>query len=607
MAGHTPWWREAVVYQVYPRSFADSDGDGVGDLEGIRARLDHLRRLGVDAVWLSPIYRSPMRDFGYDVADHTDVDPVFGDLAAFDRLLTDAHAAGIRVILDFVPNHTSDEHPWFREARSSRTNPRRDWYVWRDDTGGGPPNNWRAAFGGGAWTLEEATRAWYLHLFLPGQPDLDWSNPAVESAMHDVLRFWLDRGVDGFRADVVHCIGKDPQLPDAPDPSVHLSAVNDQPATHGLLRGIRRVLDAAGGDRMMVGEVNLRDTARIATYRGDGDELHLVFDFRSVDAGWDPAAWRSLVADAEAALPHPGGWPTWVLSNHDVTRHRTRLGTDARARAAAVLLLTLRGTPFLYQGEELGLEQGVIPEGRRRDPGGRDGCRCPIPWTRGAGHGWPEPAWLPPPPDAAAHSAEAQWEDPGSILHLYREVIAARRASPALRGGSLRLLEAPDGVLAYERRAGADVRRVLVNQGGGPVEDAVPPGWRVQVASDRGPAADGALGRDAALLLRPALPRRARSDAQALPPPSHGVPAVPVAPQLHVHAAVVAGPQVLRAEQVHQLHRVAPVAGGQRHPARGVRQVVDRDERVARPVGAVGEDVGLRAGQDGVRSVADLR
>ena len=334
------WWQESVVYQIYPRSFADASGDGVGDLEGLRGRLGHLRSLGADALWLSPIYRSPMADFGYDVADYCDVDPLFGDLATFDALLADAHARDIRVLLDWVPNHTSDQHPWFVESRASRDSPKRDWYRWHDGTPDRPPNNWPAAFGGGpAWTWDEATEQWYLHTFLPQQPDLNWDNPEVVEAMHDVLRFWLDRGVDGFRADVVHLIGKDPALPDIPETDIvgsHLDVVgtHDYQGTHALLRGIRAVLDEYGGDRMIVGEVNLTRTELIAPYLGDSDELHLAFDFESLTVPWEAGAWRARIAHVEEVMGER--WPTWVFSNHDQPRMRTRLGgSEARARAAA--------------------------------------------------------------------------------------------------------------------------------------------------------------------------------------------------------------------------------------------------------------------------------
>ncbi|MGZ4278085.1 MAG: alpha-amylase family glycosyl hydrolase [Solirubrobacteraceae bacterium] len=478
------WWREAVVLQIYPRSFADASGDGVGDLEGVRSKLDHLQWMGVDALWLSPIFRSPMADFGYDVADYRDIDPLFGDLGAFDRLLADAHTRGIRVLLDWVPNHTSDQHPWFLEARASRDSPKRDWYRWRDGTDGGvtPPNNWKAAFADEpAWTWDEATQQFYLHTFLPQQPDLNWDNPEVVEAMHDVLRFWMERGVDGFRADVVHLIGKDPALPD--DASGDLVAHHDHDGTHALLRGIRGVIEEHP-DRMIVGEVNLTRTDLIVKYLGDGDELHIAFDFASLHLPWEAGAWRERIAHVEEVMGER--WPTWVFSNHDQPRVRTRLeGDEDRARAAAVLLLTLRGTPFMYAGEELGLEDAVVPPDRVVDPGGRDGCRAPIPWTANHGHGWPAEPWLPWPPEAAARSAETLRAEPGSILHLYRELLAARRASDALRRGTLRLLpDADDGVLGFERESGGDVRRVLVGFAGGAPE--APEGWEIEVAG--GPA-----------------------------------------------------------------------------------------------------------------------
>ena len=303
-----PWWRDGVVYQIYPRSFADSDGDGVGDLEGIRRHIDHLTWLGVDALWLSPIYPSPMADFGYDVSDHQGIDPVFGDLAGFDRLLEDLHGNGLRLMLDWVPNHTSDQHAWFVASRSSRTDPKRDWYVWRDGRDGAEPNNWRAAFGGRAWTFDASTGQWYLHVFLPEQPDLDWSNPEVEAAMHDVLRFWLDRGVDGFRADVVHLIGKDPALADlAPEVSRWSPVgIHDYHGTHELLRGIRAVLDEYPGERAMVGEVNLGSAKLLAPYYGAGDELHLVFNFTLLRSPWDASRWTEVIEAAEEAFDRLG-------------------------------------------------------------------------------------------------------------------------------------------------------------------------------------------------------------------------------------------------------------------------------------------------------------
>ena len=514
----TPWWQSGVVYQIYPRSFADSDGDGVGDLEGIRRRLDHLQWLGIDAIWLSPIFPSPMADFGYDVSDYTDVDPVFGSLDDLDRLAADAHERGIRLVLDWVPNHTSDQHPWFRDPA------KRDWYVWRDGSaGGGPPNDWAAAFvepakwerdpqtrelrrvrasdpaidhRGTAWTYDPDVGKWYLHLFLPEQPDLDWNNPAVEAAMLDVLRFWLDRGIDGFRADVVHMIGKDvgPGLPTTPQSQIPFNE-----SVHGLLRRIRAVLDGYDGDRMMVGEVFILDPAEVAKFYGHNDELHLSFNFVPLYTRWRADRWRLQIEQQEQHIV-PKGWPTWVLSNHDNVRHADRYGTEGRARAAAVLLLTLRGTPFLYAGEELGLWDAEIPQDRVVDPGGRDGCRAPIPWTRADDHGWGPDPWLPFPPDASAKSLEAAREDPASILHLYKALLDARRASAALSVGDFTLLDAPDGVLAWDRVAGIDRRRVVVNFTEDEVPVALADGWTVEVSSV-GDGFAGVLRPDEGLVL----------------------------------------------------------------------------------------------------------
>jgi len=500
-----------VLYQVYPRSFLDTDGDGIGDLAGLRARLPYLRWLGVDGMWLSPIYRSPMADFGYDVSDHCAIDPVFGDLDGFDVLLGEAHGQGLRLLLDWVPNHTSDRHPWFVESRSDRSSPKRDWYFWRDGSGDGrPPNNWRAAFGGQAWTWDEATRQWYLHLFLPEQPDLNWGHPGVVDAMHGVLRFWLDRGVDGFRADVVHLIGKDPALPDQPPElaDIDVVGVHDHPAAHRLLRGIRRVLDSYRGDRVMVGEVNLGSAGLLAPYYGAGDELHMVFNFSLLWAPWDPALWTERIVESEEALNPSGAWPVWVLSNHDTSRHRDRYGgSEARARVAATVLLTLRGTPFLYAGEELGLGDAEVPDHLRVDPGGRDGCRAPIPWDDTPRHGWAAEPWLPWPRGAETQDAETLKSDPGSILHLYRRLLSARRRSPALRSGTWQLVDAPDGVLAYERRSGRDRRQVWANFGAADVPCALPGDWAVDVGSlgrGEGGRWDGRLAGAEAVVLRPA-------------------------------------------------------------------------------------------------------
>ncbi len=509
-----PWWRSAVVYQIYPRSFADGGAgrSGIGTLEGVRRHLDHLVWLGVDALWLSPFFRSPMADFGYDVSDHCDVDPVFGTVADFDRLLADAHDRGLRVLIDWVANHTSDRHPWFVDSRSSPGHPRRSWYFWRDPApDGGPPNNWRAAFGHdeSAWTLDSATGQYYLHLFLPEQPDVDWSHRPVVEAMHEVLRFWLDRGVDGFRADAIHAIGKDPALADDPEALAGQprSSTNDHPSTHEHLLELRLMLDAYPGDRVMVGEVYLLDTAKVAPYYGADDELHLAFNFPPLYAPWDVAAWRASLEEVEHHLTGVGAWPTWVLGNHDNPRLRTRYGSEARARAAAFLLLGLQGTPFLYAGDELGLEDAAVAPEAGVDPGGRDGCRAPLPWDTSPGHGWAAKPWLPWPPEPAARSVEAQREDAGSILHLYRRLLAARRASPALSQGAISVLDrAPEGVLAWARAQGNERRTVAINFTSSAQALALDEDWMVEVASDgagEGGPWRGQLGPDQAVVLRP--------------------------------------------------------------------------------------------------------
>jgi alpha-glucosidase len=452
----TPWWRSAVVYQIYPRSFADSDGDGVGDLPGIGSRLDHLVDLGVDAFWLSPFYRSPMADFGYDISDHTDVDPSFGTLADADALIAGAHARGLRVIVDWVPNHTSDRHAWFLASRSSRDDPQRSWYVWRDPSrGGGPPNNWMSAFGRlnptPAWKLDPHTGQYWLHSFLAEQPDLNWDEPAVAEAMHRVLRFWLDRGVDGFRIDVAHRLGKDPELADnEPD----LRHDENWPSGHPRLRAIRGVLDDYDGDRMAVGEVYLLDQRVLAEYLAPGNELNLVHNFVFLNLPWSARTFRATVDEFEL-LVGPGAWPAWCLGNHDHPRIASRYGPGA-ARVAAMLLLTLRGTPFLYQGDELGMTDVEVPPQRVVDVDGRDPERAPMPWEPpskagpGAGFTTGEP-WLPITPDAELIAASVQSGDPHSMLSLHRALLALRRATPALLTGGYRSLDAGADVFAYVR------------------------------------------------------------------------------------------------------------------------------------------------------------
>jgi alpha-glucosidase len=526
IAGRTdanrPWWMDAVIYQIYPRSFCDTSGNSVGDLGGVRRHLDHLVWLGVDALWLSPIFPSPMADHGYDVADYCDIDPLFGSLEDFDRLLAEAHQRDLRVLLDWVPNHTSDAHPWFRASRSSRDDPKRDWYLWVDGAPDRPPNAWTAMFPPGpAWTWDESSQAWYFHRYTPQQPDLNWANPEVEAAMYDTLRFWLDRGVDGFRIDVVHQIGKDPNL------LVSGEAGPTNPLrTHELIRRIRKLLDSYDGDRVAVGEVYILDVEEVATAVGAGrpagteaveavageaglePELHTAFDFVPLFLAWKAREWQRHVETALRAFEARDAWPTWVLSSHDIPRQRTRLGSGALARAAAVLLLGLRGTPFLYAGEELGLEDAEVPPDQVQDPAGfRDGCRAPIPWDGSPSHGWrSERPWLPWPPDADERNAEALRGDAASIAHLYRRLLRSRRASSALRAGSQVMLPSPEDVLAWERRSGDDVRLVVVNFA--PEARRFDPGsagWRVEVASDgtgEGEPFPSDLAASQALILR---------------------------------------------------------------------------------------------------------
>lgn len=510
------WWQEAVFYHVYPRSFCDTSGTGVGDLNGVRRHLDHLVWLGVDALWLSPVFPSPMADHGYDVSDYCGVDPLFGTLDEMDALVGEAHERGLRVVLDWVPNHTSDVHPWFLAARRSRENPKRDWYIWADGSPDEPPNDWTAAFPKvPAWTWDETTRAWYYHRFTPQQPDLNWANPEVQAAMYGTLQFWLDRGIDGFRIDVAHAIGKDLGRIAAGEGE----GVADTSRTHARLRDIRRFIDSRPGDRLALGEVYIMDVEQVASHVGtgpDGDELHMAFNFSPLFLPWDAKEWRSHIELADRAFRAREAWPTWVLSSHDIPRHHTRLGTEARARAAAVLLLGLRGSPFIYAGEELGLEDADVPPEQVQDPAGfRDGCRAPVPWDASSRRGWagPEP-WLPWPPDAEQRNVASMREDRGSILHFYRRLLAARRESPALRWGEQSPVQTgrASDVVAWERWAGGDRRQLAVNLADEArpfVPDEVADragGWEVEVASDgvgEGSEFQGELLPSQAVVLRP--------------------------------------------------------------------------------------------------------
>ncbi|ULH14858.1 alpha-amylase family glycosyl hydrolase [Deinococcus sp. KNUC1210] len=470
------WWQSGIIYQIYPRSFQDSSGDGVGDLRGITSRLDYLSSLGIQAIWLSPIFPSPMKDFGYDVADYKNVDPLFGNLADFDELVQQAHARGLKVMLDFVPNHSSNEHPWFVEARSSRDNPKRDWYMWRDPApDGGVPNNWKSFFGGDAWTFDETTGQYYLHQFVSEQPELNWANPEVREEMADTVRFWMRRGVDGFRVDVIWLLAKDPEYRDEPrnpewrpEHPLHNSLehiyTQDLPITHEYIRELRSALDEFD-DRMMVGEIYL-PIERLLPYAGtpDAPECHLPFNFHLILTPWNAADVRKLVDEYDAAVTRSGSWPNWVLGNHDQHRFATRVGR-AQYRVAQTLLLTLRGTPTVYYGDEIGMEDGHIPPDRIVDPAalnqpevaataGRDPERTPMQWDATPYGGFMKSAadeqvepWLPLAENFTAVNVAAQETDPASDLNYFRALTKLRGESAALVQGSYRSLNAGEGAL----------------------------------------------------------------------------------------------------------------------------------------------------------------
>ena len=448
------WWQSGIIYQIYPRSFQDTNDDGIGDLPGIEERLDYLVDLGIDAFWISPIYPSPMADFGYDVSNYCDIAPVFGSLPDFDRLVDAAHARGLKVILDFVPNHTSDQHPWFEQSRTSRENPYRDWYIWRDaGPDGGVPNNWLSHFGGSAWERDAQTRQYYYHSFLKQQPDLNWRNPRIREAMYNVLRFWLDRGVDGFRVDVIWLLIKDDQFRDnppnlgyAPGTASHhrfLSLYNaNRPEVHDVIAEMRAVTEAYP-DRVLSGEIYLPIEQLVTYYGTQLGGAHLPFNFQLIDAPWNAEDVAEIIREYEAALPN-GAWPNWVLGNHDKPRLASRIG-EAEARVAAMLLLTLRGTPTIYYGEELGMVDVPVPFEQIQDPAeknepglglGRDPERSPMVWdgTRFAGFSRVNP-WLPIGDENIARNVSAQRMSNPSILNLYRRLIDLRRRTRALHAG----------------------------------------------------------------------------------------------------------------------------------------------------------------------------
>jgi alpha-glucosidase len=491
--GHE-WWRHAVFYEIYPRSFADADGNGTGDLAGIAAKLDYLKSLGVDAIWITPCYPSPQVDFGYDVSDYRAIAPEYGTLADFDRLIDGATKHGIRIVMDLVMNHTSDQHPWFVESRASRASPKRDWYVWRDGTGEGkPPNNWISVFGGSAWQWDERTSQYYYHFFYKEQPDLNWRNPAVKDAYFDVARYWMDRGVAGFRLDAIGTLFEDPALTDNPvdpgvnwlgDPNMRHEHNTDLPEVHDVVRDLRRLADSYPGDRVLVGETGGQTIAEIARWYGAKlDEFQLPMNFRFANVNKLSAPeFRQRIADADANPA--GGWPVYLLGNHDEDRQWNRYGdgvdNDAIARLLATMILTLRGTPILYYGEELGMENGdpkrvedvKDPIGKLFWPKnkGRDGERTPMQWDATVNAGFSRRApWLPVPESAGKKNVAVEDKDPGSLLNLYRRLTTLRRSTPALLEGEYRaLLESDPNVLAYLRRDGADAVVVALNMSGAP-------------------------------------------------------------------------------------------------------------------------------------------
>jgi len=498
------WWRDGVIYQIYPRSFADSNGDGLGDLAGILSRLDYLSNLGIDAIWLSPFYPTPDKDFGYDISNYVEVDPRFGSLADFDRLVAEAHQRGIRVILDLVLNHTSDQHPWFLESRSSRDNPKRDWYLWRDQ-----PNNWQASFGGQAWEYDPVTGQYFLHLFTKEQPDVNWRNPEVRKAQLDVFRFWMERGADGFRLDVFNAYFKHPDLPDNPrkfglrgfDRQRHIYDI-DQPEMMPFLNEMRLLLDSYP-ECYAVGETYIATPQKTVSYCGP-DKLHAAFsfDFTSMDLiyPWNPRWVMEQIIKREETFNAAGVWPTTVMSNHDLPRAASRYArgeNDSQAFLAMTILLTLRGTPFMYYGEEIGMRdihlrrsEILDPPGKKYWPiyKGRDGCRSPMQWDDSTFGGFSTAKpWLPVHPNALRRNVRSQQADPDSLFNFTKKLLALRKEIPALRGGDFVPLETPRGMLAYLRQTEGQSVLVALNFSGRNVEFTLPEGsWRMLLTTAKG-------------------------------------------------------------------------------------------------------------------------
>ncbi|TGN10906.1 alpha-glucosidase [Leptospira ilyithenensis] len=504
------WWKEAVIYQIYPRSFQDSNGDGIGDLQGIIDRLDYLAgtkdSLGIDAIWLSPVYPSPMMDFGYDISDYEQIDPDFGDLTTFRRLLKEAHKRDIKIIMDLVVNHTSHLHPWFIESRSSKNSPKRDWYIWKEPVHGKPPNNWLGTFGGIGWEFDKRTGEYYYHSFLKEQPDLNWRNPEVEEAIFTMIRFWLEMGVDGFRLDVVNLYVKDEFLrdnisyfmkgPRPYDKQVH-TYDRDRPEMHGILRRLRKLLDSYEPTRMSVGEVMQDFPGNVslpATYCGRNDELHLAFNFMFLFSPWKAEKFFQIVKDFESALGEDN-WPNYTLSNHDFPRHITRYmkgkETIPRARIAAVMMLTLRGTPFLYYGEEIGMERQKVSRKEIQDPvgkkywpfhPGRDPERIPMAWDSSEKSGFTTgKPWLPIYAKSNEVNVEVQKEDKSSLFYTYKKLISIRKDRKSLRKGNLKIhLSKDKNVLFYKRKEGKEETYIFLNFSNQDAEVSYPRKWNLK-------------------------------------------------------------------------------------------------------------------------------
>lgn len=478
------WWHKGVVYQVYPRSYKDSDGDGIGDLRGIIEKLDYIKDLGIDAVWVSPVYPSPMADFGYDVSNYTGIHPMFGTMDDFDELLKETHSRGMKLILDLVPNHSSDQHPWFQESKSSKDNPKRDWYIWKDPApDGGPPNNWLSVFGGSGWEYDEETEQYYYHAFLKEQPDLNWRNPEVQRAMLDVMRFWLEKGVDGFRVDVMWHMIKDDQFrdnPPNPDYNENMNSYSklipaystDQEQVHDIVATMRKVIDEYD-ERLLIGEIYLPVHRLVQYYGQENDEAHLPFNFQLLQLPWNATKIKAIISEYEGALPQ-GGWPNWVLGNHDKSRIASRVGKE-QARNAAMLLLSLRGTPTIYYGDELGMEDVNIPQDKIQDPQAlnepgmgrsRDPERTPMQWddSDNAGFTTGEP-WLPLMDNYEELNVEKQWSKQDSMLQLHKKLLKIRALEPALYVGTYVPVPSKGDLLAYLREYEQDKFLVVLNLG----------------------------------------------------------------------------------------------------------------------------------------------